>query len=157
MKNAYFSIIASPVSVKPTIEQDNKNIEEPKPYCSQFDLTKRISKEALEEAKMDILQWDYQGDEDYKTLIDQVRKVVLEGNFSSAVPVAPGTPRNALRLAIHSIASPSWQSQSPHVSYTNRQVETYFFLGFIQVFPCTSWITSIFIRYSHDYYTCSLV
>ncbi|KAG1446073.1 hypothetical protein G6F56_009694 [Rhizopus delemar] len=108
---------ASPVSVKPTIEQDNKNIEEPKPYCSQFDLTKRISKEALEEAKMDILQWDYQGDEDYKTLIDQVRKVVLEGNFSSAVPVAPGTPRNALRLAIHSIASPSWQSQSPHDLY----------------------------------------
>lgn len=96
-------------------QQDTKNSEEPKPYCSQFDLTRRITKEALEEAKTNILQWDYQGNEDYKTLMDEIRKVVLEGNFSSAVPVAPGTARHALRVAIHSIASPSWQSKSLHV------------------------------------------
>ncbi|KAI9261992.1 Elongator complex protein 4 [Sporodiniella umbellata] len=109
---------ASPGSVAHVVEkQDSKNVEEPKPYCSQFDLTKRITKETLDQAKTDILQWDYQGDEDYKTLIDEIRKVVLEGNFSSAIPVAPGTPRNALRLAIHSIGSPSWQSQSPQDLY----------------------------------------
>ncbi|EIE77671.1 hypothetical protein G6F46_000705 [Rhizopus delemar] len=109
---------SSPATVTPVVEQqDTKNSEEPKPYCSQFDLTRRITKEALEEAKTNILQWDYQGNEDYKTLMDEIRKVVLEGNFSSAVPVAPGTARHALRVAIHSIASPSWQSKSLHDLY----------------------------------------
>ncbi|CEG74524.1 hypothetical protein RMATCC62417_09720 [Rhizopus microsporus] len=106
---------ASPVTH--VIEQQDKNTEEPKPYCSQFDLTKRIPKEVIEQAKTSILQWGYEGEDDYKTLIEQIRKVVLDGNFSSAIPVAPNTPRNALRIALHSLASPSWQSKSPHDLY----------------------------------------
>lgn len=54
--------------------------------------------------------------DDYQRLLDEVRQIVLKGNFSSAVPVAPGTPRRALRVVIHSLASPSWQYKSPHVS-----------------------------------------
>lgn len=67
------------------------------------------------------MQWDMVADgeedhDDYESLINKIRKVVLDGNFSSAIPVAPGTPRHALRVAIHSLASPSWQSKSPYVS-----------------------------------------
>lgn len=144
--------LASPVTR--VIEQQDKNTEEPKPYCSQFDLTKRIPKEVIEQAKTSILQWGYEGEDDYKTLIEQIRKVVLDGNFSSAIPVAPNTPRNALRIALHSLASPSWQSKSPHVSgiYTSEDVLKQG-IGSLQIFPCPSWITSIFIWYSCDHDT----
>lgn len=81
----------------------------------------------LEQANTEIMQWDMvadgeeDGQDDYESLINKVRKVVLDGNFSSAIPVAPGTPRNALRVAIHSLASPSWQSKSPYVSVLERK------------------------------------
>lgn len=35
---------------------------------------------------------------------------------SSALPAPPNTTRNVLRVGIHSLASPSWQSKTPHVS-----------------------------------------
>ncbi|CEP19666.1 hypothetical protein [Parasitella parasitica] len=94
------------------LEESRKTADEPKPYCSQFDLTKRVPPEVLEEANTTVMQWgivdaDEKNQDDYKTLIDKVRKVVLDGNFSSAIPVAPGTPRHALRVAIHSLASPT--------------------------------------------------
>lgn len=110
--------IASPVPVHTDQKQKDQAVDEPKPYCSQFDLTKRVPATVLEEAKTEILQWQEETEEadDYETLLNQIRKVVLEGQFSSAIPVAPGTPRNALRVAIHSLASPSWQSKSPHVN-----------------------------------------
>lgn len=114
-------LLASPVA-SPVIKSDQSQTaaatDAPKPYCSQFDLTKRIPASILEEAKTEIIQWnddmveDY---DDYENLLNKIRKVVLDGNFSSAIPVAPGTPRNALRVAIHSLASPSWQSKSPYV------------------------------------------
>lgn len=56
-----------------------------------------------------------------------IRKVILDGNFSSAIPVVPGTPRNALRLAIHSLASPSWQSKSPHVREETQKKQIFWF------------------------------
>jgi elongator complex protein 4 len=115
-------LIASPVPA-PVIKSDQHQtaaVDEPKPYCSQFDLTKRIPASILEEAKTEIIQWSDDMDEtddhdDYESLLNKIRKVVLDGNFSSAIPVAPGTPRNALRVAIHSLSSPSWQSKSPYV------------------------------------------
>lgn len=114
------SKLASPVPspVTTTLDQkQEKQTEEPKAYCNQFDLTKRVPSEVLEKANINMLNWDNNEEEedDYKTLLNQIRKVVLDGNFSSAIPVAPGTPRHALRVAIHSLASPSWQSTSPHV------------------------------------------
>lgn len=118
--------VASPVPVINTDQKqkDQTPVDEPKPYCSQFDLTKRVPSTVLEEASTEIIQWDNELDDDhddYETLLNQIRKVILDGNFSSAIPVAPGTPRNALRVAIHSLASPSWQSKSPHVN-TNHLV-----------------------------------
>lgn len=104
-------------------DQSQKLADEPKPYCSQFDLTKRVPPTVLEQANTEIMQWDMVADgedehqDDYKRLINKVRGVVLDGNFSSAVPVAPSTPRNALRVAIHSLASPSWQSKSAYDLY----------------------------------------
>ncbi|KAG1092387.1 hypothetical protein G6F42_019214 [Rhizopus arrhizus] len=103
-------------------DQPQKPVDEPKPYCSQFDLTKRVPSTVLEEANTEIMQWDMVADgeedhDDYESLINKIRKVVLDGNFSSAIPVAPGTPRHALRVAIHSLASPSWQSKSPYDLY----------------------------------------
>lgn len=75
----------------------------------------------LEEASTEIMQWTNELDEkddydDYHSLLEQIRQIVLQGNFSSALPVAPGVSRRALRIAIHSLASPSWQYKSPHVS-----------------------------------------
>lgn len=90
-------------------------VEEPKPFCSQFDLTKRVPAEVLQEANTKILGWSDNSQDDYGQLLSEIRKVVLDGNFSSAIPVAPGTTRHALRVAIHSLASPSWESKSPHV------------------------------------------
>ncbi|GAA5815801.1 hypothetical protein MFLAVUS_009316 [Mucor flavus] len=109
---------ASPVPAAPVVKQTDQEqtpVDEPKPYCSQFDLTKRVPTEVLDEASTEIIQWhDNAEANDYEDLLSGIRKVILNGNFSSAIPVAPGTPRNALRVAIHSLASPSWQSKSPH-------------------------------------------
>jgi elongator complex protein 4 len=73
------------------------------------------------------MQWDLvdgeEDQDDYESLINKVRKVVLDSNFSSAIPVAPGTPRHALRVAIHSLASPSWQSKSPYVSLCKKTLK----------------------------------
>lgn len=126
-------LLASPVPAAPIIKSDQKQqdtpADEPKPYCSQFDLTKRVPAEILEQAKTVIMQWNNniesgeegeQEEDDYKNLLNQIRRVVLDGNFSSAIPVAPGTPRHALRVAIHSLASPSWQSKSPYVSCKSK-------------------------------------
>jgi elongator complex protein 4 len=113
------AIPAAPVVKSTDQKADNTPVDEPKPYCSQFDLTKRVPSTVLDEAKTEIMQWnavEEDNHDDYERLLNQIRKVVLDGNFSSAIPVAPGTPRNSLRVAIHSLASPSWQSKSPYVS-----------------------------------------
>ncbi|KAI7904975.1 Elongator complex protein 4 [Cokeromyces recurvatus] len=115
---------ASPTSspVTKSSDQAEKTGDEPKPYCSQFDLTKRIPSTVLDEANTHIMHWgndieETDNQDDYKCLLNEIQKVVLKGNFSSAIPVAPGTPRHALRVAIHSLASPSWRSKSPHDLY----------------------------------------
>lgn len=124
--------IASPVpqqqkTANTASDQSQKPSDEPRPYCSQFDLTKRVPSTVLDQANIDIMQWDMVADgeeedqDDYESLISKIRKVVLDGNFSSAVPVAPGTPRHALRVAIHSLASPSWQSKSTYVSALDKR------------------------------------
>ncbi|KAI8143360.1 Elongator complex protein 4 [Fennellomyces sp. T-0311] len=89
---------------------------EPRPYCSLFDLTKRIPESVLEEGKPTVLD-NMEGEDDYATLLDNIRKLVLENNFSSAIPAKPNTQRNVLRLGIHSLASPSWQSKSSYDLY----------------------------------------
>ncbi|KAI8330560.1 Elongator complex protein 4 [Blakeslea trispora] len=109
----------------PTIQKDAKETdtaEEPKPYCSQFDLTKRIPADVLEKASIEAIRWTHELDEkdnhdDYQILLDKIRHMVVEGQFSSIKPVAPGTVRHALRVGIHSLASPSWQYKSPNDLY----------------------------------------
>ncbi|KAI8099970.1 Elongator complex protein 4 [Halteromyces radiatus] len=101
----------------PTTSADKS--KDPPPYCSLFDLTKRIPETILEQASLSLIDPSSENNDDdtvdqYGDLIQKIRKVILDGNFSSAIPVPPGTQRNALRIAIHSLASPSWQSKSSH-------------------------------------------
>ena len=122
-----FVIIASPILSTPIVHKETNTTEEPKPYCSQFDLTKRIPADILEKASTEIVRWTHESDEkddhdDYAILLDKIRQIVVDGQFSSTKPVAPGTVRNALRVGIHSLASPSWQSESPNVSHFRLQI-----------------------------------
>ncbi|OBZ90035.1 Elongator complex protein 4 [Choanephora cucurbitarum] len=112
----------SPILSTPIVHKETNTTEEPKPYCSQFDLTKRIPADILEKASTEIVRWTHESDEkddhdDYAILLDKIRQIVVDGQFSSTKPVAPGTVRNALRVGIHSLASPSWQSESPNNIY----------------------------------------
>ncbi|KAI8365911.1 Elongator complex protein 4 [Radiomyces spectabilis] len=88
------------------------------PYCTLFDLTKRIPEELLKQANTTLLDapnsFDDPDSDDYKTLLNDIRQLIIENNFSSAIPAPANTQRNILRLGIHSLASPSWRSKSPH-------------------------------------------
>ncbi|KAI8969664.1 Elongator complex protein 4 [Pilobolus umbonatus] len=103
--------VTPPVNNKP-----DSVTEDIKPYCSQFDLTKKIPIPVLEEADISIIQSD-ESDNDYEALFNEIRSVVLNNHFSSIVPAPAGITRKALRIAIHSLASPSWQSKTPHDLY----------------------------------------
>ncbi|KAI9319262.1 Elongator complex protein 4 [Dichotomocladium elegans] len=97
---------------------------EPKPYCSHFDLTKRIPESVLQESRFSVLNptvaditAESEERDDYLKLLDDIRELVVANNFSSALPAQPNTLRNVLRIGIHSLASPSWQSKSQHDLY----------------------------------------
>ncbi|CAO3654081.1 unnamed protein product [Cunninghamella echinulata] len=113
-----------PVTAKDASKSTEKS-DEPLPYCSLFDLTKRIPESILQDASLNLIDPSVNNDsnnnsnnnDDYNDLIQQLRDVIVNGNFSSAIPVPAGTSRNALRIAIHSLASPSWQSKSLHDLY----------------------------------------
>ncbi|CDS09138.1 hypothetical protein LRAMOSA10498 [Lichtheimia ramosa] len=122
----------SPPSPSNTSDKNNNNntssssststSNEPRPYCSLFDLTKRIPESVLDESKATVLEPTAAGiqdesDDDYWTLIQDIRKLIVENNFSSALPAPPNSVRNVLRVGIHSLASPSWQSKTPHDLY----------------------------------------
>ncbi|KAL0077780.1 Elongator complex protein 4 [Phycomyces blakesleeanus] len=89
------------------------------PFCSMFDLTKRIPQQILEEASVSLIEPPPEDGsmDDYHVLLESIRKIIIEGNFSSALPAPPNTTRKALRLGIHSLASPGWQMKSPHDLY----------------------------------------
>lgn len=59
---------------------------EPRPYCSLFDLTKHVPETILEEANISILnplaglEYQENGD-DYETLIENIRKLIVDNNF----------------------------------------------------------------------------
>ncbi|RHZ75729.1 hypothetical protein Glove_209g82 [Diversispora epigaea] len=87
-----------------------------KPFCQSFDLTKLIPQSAIESASMTLIDactWEYKNP--FNKLLSMIRKVV-DKNFRSVISTQ-GTQdvdqRNILRIGIHSIASPSWQSNSP--------------------------------------------
>ncbi|KAF7728843.1 Elongator subunit elp4 [Apophysomyces ossiformis] len=94
---------------------------DPPPYCSLFDLTKRIPQDILDEARTTIIdrstEFEMDDSDDYGTLLDDIRQVVVKGGFSSAIAMPPNTPRNALRIGIHSLASPSWRCKSAYDVY----------------------------------------
>jgi elongator complex protein 4 len=101
-----------------------QNIE--KPFCSTFDLTKSIPQNIFLENKfMTLVNLNEKNDEiiencnPYNTLLDNIHKVIEENHFSSLSKLPSNVERNVLRIGIHSIASPSWQSKSSHVGYFN--------------------------------------
>ena len=106
----------------PSSETKPHQIE--KPFCSTFDLTKSIPQNILDNAQMTLVNVNELSNElkigidnPYNTLLDKIRKVIEENHFSSLLVPPSNIERNALRIGIHSIASPSWQSKSSHVSY----------------------------------------
>ncbi|KAI8576191.1 hypothetical protein K450DRAFT_258054 [Umbelopsis ramanniana AG] len=89
-------------------------------FCDTFDLTTKIKPEALQSAKTTLINpptcFDdqYNGDrDDYEILMEELQSVIVDGGFSSMVPVPQGTERNALRIGIQSLASPNWQCKNP--------------------------------------------
>lgn len=99
----------------------SQNVE--KPFCSTFDLTKSIPQNILDNSLMTLINLNELNDElietynPYYTLLDKIRKVIEENHFNSLLSTSSNVERNALRIGIHSIASPSWQSKSSHVSF----------------------------------------
>lgn len=86
----------SPPSPSNTSDKNNNNntssssststSNEPRPYCSLFDLTKRIPESVLDESKATVLEPTAAGiqdesDDDYWTLIQDIRKLIVENNF----------------------------------------------------------------------------
>ncbi|CAG8583614.1 6761_t:CDS:2, partial [Diversispora eburnea] len=86
-----------------------------KPFCQSFDLTKSIPQSAIDSASMTLIDsctWDNEYKNPFNKLLSMIRKVV-DKNFRSVVSTQGIEQRNILRIGIHSIASPSWQSNSP--------------------------------------------
>ncbi|CAB4401320.1 unnamed protein product [Rhizophagus irregularis] len=99
--------------------KSQQNIE--KPFCSTFDLTKSIPQNIILENKlMTLINLNEKNDEiienfnPYNTVLNTIRKVIEENHFSSLSKPSLNVERNVLRIGIHSIASPSWQSKSSH-------------------------------------------
>ncbi|CAG8518503.1 4342_t:CDS:2, partial [Scutellospora calospora] len=92
------------------------------PFCHTFDLTKSIPQSSIDSASLtliDATKWaDELHDENmYNKLLSEIRLVIDQNNFSSLTAPSTGVESNALRIGIHSIASPSWHSNSPHDLY----------------------------------------
>ncbi|CAG8759994.1 398_t:CDS:2, partial [Acaulospora morrowiae] len=81
-----------------------------------FDLTKLIPQSTIESAQMtlvDVNTWN-DNEDPYNRLLSKIHQVIDEKHFRSSVSPPAGVERNAMRIGIHSIASPSWRSKSPH-------------------------------------------
>ncbi|CAG8650776.1 1366_t:CDS:2, partial [Cetraspora pellucida] len=89
------------------------------PFCYTFDLTKQIPQSSIDSASItlvDAIKWaDELHDESiYDKLLSEIRHVIEQNHFSSLAAPSTGVEKNALRIGIHSIVSPSWRSNSPH-------------------------------------------
>lgn len=98
------------------------SLRQEQPFCYTFDLTKSIPQPSIDSASItlvDVTKWtDEQHDESiYDKLLSEIRRVIDKNNFSSSASPSTGVERNALRIGIHSIASPLWNSNSPHDLY----------------------------------------
>ncbi|KAG0163994.1 Elongator subunit elp4 [Apophysomyces sp. BC1015] len=97
---------AKPSSPPATATKTTTASADPPPYCSLFDLTKRIPQTTLDEANTSIIdratEFDAEESDDYETLLDDIRQVIIDGGF---------------RIGIHSLASPSWRSKTPYDLY----------------------------------------
>ncbi|CAG8578754.1 4823_t:CDS:2 [Dentiscutata erythropus] len=117
----------SGIKTTPTIFK-NKQIpitgsqRQEQPFCYTFDLTKSIPQQSIDSASItlvDATKWaDEQHDESmYDKLLSEIRRVIDQNHFSSSATPSTGVEKNALRIGIHSIASPLWNSNSPHDLY----------------------------------------
>lgn len=81
----YIAPSPQPVTTKDTSKSNEKS-DEPLPYCSLFDLTKRIPETILQEASLNLIDPSVNNDsnnnsDDYNDLIQQLRDVIVNGNF----------------------------------------------------------------------------
>ncbi|CAG8528149.1 6894_t:CDS:2, partial [Racocetra persica] len=96
-------------NVIPTIFKDKRipiagSQRQEQPFCYTFDLTKQIPQSSIDLASItlvDATKWtdELHNESIYDKLLSEIRH------------------KNALRIGIHSIASPSWRSNSPHDLY----------------------------------------
>ncbi|CAG8495301.1 3576_t:CDS:2 [Acaulospora colombiana] len=88
-----------------------------RPFCQVFDLTKLIPQSSIESAPMtlvDASMWDDEIEDPYHKLLSIIRQVIDEKYFRASVSPPAGVERNIMRIGIHSIASSSWKSRTPH-------------------------------------------
>ncbi|RIA93730.1 Elongator complex protein 4 [Glomus cerebriforme] len=92
-----------------------------KPFRSTFDLTKLIPQNIImDNTLVTMINLNKKSDEiignynPYNALLDKIRKIIEENHFNSLLNPPSNVERNALRIGIHSISSPSWQSNSSH-------------------------------------------
>ncbi|KAJ1731974.1 Elongator subunit elp4 [Coemansia biformis] len=87
------------------------------PFCEQFDLSTRIPAEAIDKARIEVLDGDsllrmagganYGGDT-YRCVLDKLSALIDDG-YSSLKPAAPNTDRGILRIELRSLGSGFWQ------------------------------------------------
>ncbi|ORX67481.1 PAXNEB-domain-containing protein [Linderina pennispora] len=90
-------------------------------FCERFDLSTRIPREALERAKIDLIDGDkiaemsqgdrYRGDM-YKCVLDEIARIIDDGGFSSLQQPPAGHERNILRLELRSLGSAFWRGDT---------------------------------------------
>ncbi|RKP11054.1 Elongator complex protein 4 [Thamnocephalis sphaerospora] len=96
-------------------------------FCHRFDLTKTVREEQLAAASVCCVPMDYLAQyngaehgkpaDPYAHLYAEIAKQV-DGEYSAvAKPVTGDAPRRILRIAIQSLASPSWPAASPQATF----------------------------------------
>ncbi|KAI8896504.1 Elongator complex protein 4 [Globomyces pollinis-pini] len=93
-------------------------------YCHTFDLTKKIDTSLLATASAFLVDGtvlddykDNKGSESHYVKLLSILKSQIENPQYSASLENPGLTRKVLRIAIHSIGSPHWNSASPEDLY----------------------------------------
>ncbi|CAG8770922.1 7034_t:CDS:2, partial [Funneliformis caledonium] len=116
LKKFESSVKSKPLLLNKQISSNETNPHQiEKPFCSTFDLTKSIPQNIMDNALMTLINVNELSENSYHTLLDRIRNVIEENHLNSLlVPPSNVERNNAIRIGIHSIASPSWQSRSSH-------------------------------------------
>lgn len=75
----------APVITKDGSSHSTDKSNDPPPYCSLFDLTKRVPESVLDDASLTLIDPSLETDDDHKDqyddLLQKIRTVIVDGNF----------------------------------------------------------------------------